>query len=163
MGWVANFLNRAMAIQENILYDFPEEKRKAGYGRSAQLIIDGPGGGEFALWFCEQGVKPKPEGVEIKNQVYMTEETLLDLITPDVTLDRLVATIEKEGLDNAVPHFYPRLNFRTALANGLVTIGGDTSDIDSEEWSRILENVLLRIAFPIVIKGLLKKTKKRGA
>lgn len=162
MGWVANFLNRIMAIQGNILYDYPEEKKEVGYGRAAELIIDGPEGGVFELWFCEEGVRPKPPGVEIKNEVYMSEETLLDLITPDLDLDSLVKVIEREGtIEDAVTHLYPRLDFRTGLANGLVTVGGEMSDVDSEEWSRILENVLLKIAFPIVIKGLLRKAQRR--
>lgn len=163
MAWVENFLNRLMNRQGSVLFDVPEEKKKAGYGRAAELIVDGPGGGVFSLWFCEQGVRPKPENVEIKNQVYMTEETLLDLITPDLELDKLIEAIEKKGgiIEEAIPSLYPRLDFRTALANGLITISGDVADVDSEEWSRILENVLLRIAFPIVVKGLLRKAEEK--
>lgn len=158
MAWVANFLNRLMAVQYNVLYDVSEERRKAGYGRAAQVIVKGPAGGIFNLWFCEQGVRPKPESVKIKNVVYMTDDTLLDMITPDLDLDTLISVIEREGsIDNAAAYLYPRLDFRTAVANNLVTISGDRSDVDSEEWARILENVLLKIAFPIVIRGLLKK------
>ncbi len=160
MSWVHNFFKRAMAIQMNVLYDFSEEKRQAGYGRAARVIIDGPGGDIFDLWFCEQGVKPKPENVEIKNTVYMTEDTLLNLITPDVDLDILFEMVDKEGLENVLTRIYPRLDFRTAIANDLVVVSGETSDIDSEEWSRIIENVILKIAFPIVLKGLLRKMSK---
>ncbi len=161
MAWVANFLDRIMAIQEDVLRDVPDERKKAGYGRAAELIIQGPGGGIFELWFSEQGVRPKPDGVQIKNQVYMTEDTFLDMLSPDIDLEDLLDVIEKEGgLENAVVHLFPRLDFRTAVANGLVTIGGDTSDVDSEEWARIIENVLLKIAFPIVIRGLVKKAGK---
>lgn len=160
MPWVANFLNRVMAIQQNVLYDFPEERRKAGYGRAAELIIEGRGGGIFELWFCEQGVRPKPDGVEIKNQVYMTEDTFLDMVTPDLDLEELVKLVKNAGeIEQAVMQLYPRRDFRSAVANGLVTISGDTSDVDSEEWARIIENILLKIAFPIVIRGLLKKRK----
>ena len=162
MTWVANFLSRVMAIQENVLHDIPEERRRAGYGRAAEVIVQGPGGGVFELWFCEEGVRPKPENVKIKNQVYMTEDTFLDMLSPDVDLDDLIDIIEREGgIEKAVVRLYPRLDFRTAVANGLVTIGGDTSDVDSEEWARIMENVLLKIAFPIVIRGLLKKAKPK--
>lgn len=161
MAWVSNFLDRVMAIQEDVLYDFPEERRRAGYGRAAEVIVDGPGGGIFELWFCERGVRPKPDGVKIKNQVYMSEDTFLDMIIPDLDLDALVDLIEREGgVEKAVVRLYPRLDFRTAVANGLVAIGGDTSDVDSEEWARIMENVLLKIAFPIVIRGLLRKKQK---
>lgn len=160
MSWVHNFFKRAMAIQMNVLYDFPEEKRQAGYGRAAKIIVQGPEGGVFDLWFCEQGVKPKPENVEIKNTVVMTEDTLLDLITPNLGINDLLEKVDREGLEKALTRIYPRLDFRTAIANGLVVVDGETSDIDSEEWSRIIENVLLKIAFPIVVKALLRKMSK---
>lgn len=161
MAWVANFINRLMAVQQNVLFDFPEEKRRAGYGRAARIIVSGSAGGVFDLWFCEQGVRHKPKKVKIKNEVHMTDETLLNLITPDIDLDNLVDIVERGGgIEKAVTSMYPRLDIRTAIANGLVTIGGDTSDVDSEEWSRIIENVLLKIAFPIVVRGILKKERK---
>lgn len=161
-AWVGNFLRRLMAIQHNVLYDFPEEKKQAGYGRSARLIIEGDGGGVFDLWFCEQGVRPKPENVEVKNTVHMTEETLLNLVTPDIKLDELVQLVESEGgIEKAGMMLRPRLEFTTALANNLVTIGGDKPDVDSEEWSVILDRVLLKIAFPIVIRGLLRQARER--
>lgn len=163
MGWVKNFLDRAMGSQSSILHDFPEEKRKGGYGRAAKLIIDGPGGGMFELWFCEDGIKPKPPEVAIKNTIYMTVDTLLDLITPNVDTDTLVALIEREGgIERAIYRVYPRLDFRTALANRLVSIDGDRPDVDSEEWAQIIEKFLLKIAFPMVVGGLRKKKGKHA-
>jgi len=161
-GWVSNFLDRLMSIQTNVLYDVPEEKRRQGYGRAAKMIVDGAGGGIFELWFCEDGVQPKPADVPIKNTVYMSEDTLLNLITPDVDLDTLVNLIEKAGgVDEAIPQLYPRLDFRTALANRLVTIDGDTADVDSEEWAQIIEKAVLKIGFPIVIRGMLRKAREK--
>lgn len=161
--WVKNFFDRIMSLQNNVLYDFPEERRKQGYGRAAKMIVDGDGGGIFELWFCDTGLRPKPPDVSIKTTVYMTEDTLLDLITPNVDIDTLVALIEKEGgIDKAIPRLYPRLDFRTALANRLITISGDKPDVDSEEWAQIIERVLLKIAFPLVIRSMLKKSKKKG-
>jgi len=55
--WVKNFWDRCLSIQSSITYDFPEEKRAQGYGRAAKLIIDGPEGGIFEVWFCEQGIQ----------------------------------------------------------------------------------------------------------
>lgn len=162
VAWVKNLIDRLIAIQDTVLYDFPEEKRQAGYGRAAELIIDGPKGGIFELWFCREGVRPKPDNAPVKNTVYMTESTLLDLITPDKGLDDLIALIEKEGgIDKAVTQLYPRLDFRTAVANRLITISGDKPDVDSEEWARILETVMLKMAFPIVIRGMLRAKKGR--
>lgn len=160
--WVENFFDRTMNMQSAVLYDFPEEKRRQGYGRAAKLIIDGPEGGIRELWFCEEGVKPKPPEVPVKNIVYMTEATLLDLITPNVDTDTLVALIEKEGgIESALYRLYPRLDFRTALANRLVSIDGERPDVDSEEWAQIIEKFLLKIAFPIVVRGLVKRAKRR--
>lgn len=158
MSWVKNFLDRCMSTQPKILYDFPEEKRREGYGRAAKLIIDGPQGGIFEIWFCEEGIQPKPAEVVIKNTVYMSEDTLLNLITPNVDTDTLVALIEKTGgIERAIPQLYPRLDFRTAFANRLISIDGDRSDVDSEEWAQIIDKFLLKIAFPIVVRGLVKK------
>lgn len=157
MGWVANLLNRAMAVQYDVLYDFPEEKRKAGYGRAARLIIEGPEGGVFDLWFCEKGVKPKPEEVKIKNIVRMSEETLLNLITPDISVDKLAEAVANQKIEDAVTQLYPRLRFSTALANELISVSGDNPDVSSEEWTTILDRVILKVAFPVVIKGMLLK------
>lgn len=163
MAWVENFLKRCMSLQSSVLYDFPEEKRRQGYGRATKLIVDGPGGGVFELWFCENGIQPKPEGVAIRNPVYMKEETLLNLITPNIDLETLVSLVEKAGsIENITLQLYPRLDIRTALANRLVVVGGDKPDIDSEEWAQILEKFLLKIAFPIVVRALLIKAKKGG-
>lgn len=164
MPWVQNFINRCISVQQGVLYDFPEEKRRQGYGRAGKLIVDGPNGGIFELWFTERGIEPKPEGVPIKNTIYMTEATLLDLITPDVDLDTLVGFVEKTGsIENATFQLYPRLDFRTALANSLVVVSGDKPDVGSEEWAQIIEKFLLKIAFPIVIRGLVKKGRGKYA
>ena len=163
MGWVKSLLDRLVSIQDTVLGNFSEEKKQAGYGRAAQLIIDGPEGGVFDLCFSEQGVKPRPDDMAIKNVVYMSEETLLDLLTPNVELDKLPDIVKKEGgVNKAIMQLYPRLDFRTAVANRLITISGDKSDIDSEEWARILETVMLKLAFPIIIRGMLRtKQEKR--
>ncbi|MBA7663524.1 hypothetical protein ES703_71569 [subsurface metagenome] len=129
-------------------------------GRAAKLIIDGPEGCIRELWFCEEGMRSKPPDVEIKNIIYMTEDVLLDLITPNVDTNTLVALVENRGgIEAAISQIYPRLDFRTALANRLVTIDGERPDVDSEEWAQIIEKFLLRIAFPIVVRGLLKGRK----
>jgi len=160
-GWVGNFLDRVMAIQANVLYDIPEEKRQQGYGRAAKMIVDGPGGGIFEFWFSEK-LEPKPPDVPIKNTVYMSEDTLLNLITPDVDLDTLVSLIKRTGgVKEAISQLYPRLDFRTALANRLITISGDTADVDSEEWAQLIEKAVLKIGFPIVIRGMLRKAREK--
>ncbi|MBA7682983.1 hypothetical protein ES703_91339 [subsurface metagenome] len=161
-GWVKNFLGRLMSIQSDVIYDIPEEKRQEGYGRAAKMIVDGPQGGIFDLWFTESGVQEKPPDVPIKTSVYMSEDTLLNLITPDADLDTLVDLIDREGgIDKVIPQLYPRLDFRTALANRLITVSGDKPDVDSEEWAQIIERVLLKIAFPIVVRGILRKRREK--
>jgi hypothetical protein len=157
--WVANFFQRVMEMQNSVLVSVSDDKKKKGYGRAAKIIVDGPGGDIIDVWFCEQGLKPKPPDVEIKNTIYMTKDTLLDLITPDVELDELVRRVEKEGLKSALMSLFPRLDFRTAYANGYITVSGGTQDVDTEEWAQILDHVLLKIAFPIVVDGMLAKLK----
>lgn len=162
-GWVKNFLDRLITIQTDVLYDIPEEKRQQGYGRAAKLIIDGPEGGVFDLWFSESGVQEKPPDMPTKTSVYMSEDTLLNLITPDVDSEALVGLVEKSGgISEAIPQLYSRLDFRTGLANNLIVVSGDKPDVDSEEWAQIIEKVLLKIAFPIVVRGILRKTKTKG-
>ncbi len=164
MSWVKNFFDRLLSIQGNALYEFPEEKRQQGYGRAAKMIIDGPEGGIFNLWFTEAGLQEKPPDVPIKTEVYMLEDTLLNLITPDVDLDTLVALIEKESsIEKVITQLYPRLDFRTGLANRLITVSGDKPDVDSEEWAQLIETVLLKIAFPIVVRGMLRTGRKKNA
>lgn len=163
MSWVENFLDHCMRIQSSILQDIPEEKREQGYGRAAKLIVDGPGGCIRELWFSEAGIGPKPKNVLLKNTIYMTVDTLLNLITPDIDLDTLVSLIEKAGgIESITYQLYPRLDFRTALAHGLVIVSGDTADVDSEEFAQIIENFLLKIAFPMVIRGLLKSRRVKS-
>jgi len=160
MSWVKKFLDRLITLQTQVLNDIPEEKRKEGYGRAAKMVVDGPEGGIFDLWFTETGIQEKPDEVPVKNVIYLSEDTLLNLITPDVDLDTLVGLVDKAGVERAVPQLYPRLDFRTAIANRLITMSGDKSDVDSEEWAQIMERVLLKMAFPIVIRAMVKKTGK---
>ncbi|GAI05890.1 unnamed protein product, partial [marine sediment metagenome] len=75
--------------------------------------------------------------------------------------DTLVDLIDKEGsIDKVIPQLYPRLDFRTALANRLITVSGDKPDVDSEEWAQIIEKVILKIAFPLVVRGVLRRARK---
>ena len=164
MSWVKNFFDRLLSIQSNALNEFPAEKRQQGYGRAAKMIIDGHEEGIFNLWFTETGIQEKPPDVPMKTEVYMLEDTLLNLITPDVDLDTLVALIEKQGsIEKVIHQLYPRLDFRTGLANRLITVSGDKPDVDSEEWAQIIETVLLKIAFPIVVRGMLRTERKKNA
>lgn len=165
MGWVKNFLDSLLGAQDEVVGMVSETKRQEGYGRAAELIVDGPEGGVFPLWFCETGVQPKPETVPIKNTVYLTEDCLLDLITPDLKgldldVDSLRQLVAREGMDRVAMKLYPRLDFRTAYANGLIRVSGDKSDVDSEEWARLIEHALVKIGFPIVIRGMMRKRKK---
>lgn len=152
------FFKGVMKLQKNVLYEFPEGQRAKGYGRAARAIIDGENGGIFLLWFCENGIEPKPEDVAIRNEIYMKESTLWDLVTPDVKLDALVALIKEEGsLQRALYRLRPRLYITTAFANRLISVGGDNPDIDSEAWAQIIDKSLIKVAFPITVEALLSK------
>ena len=163
MTWVENFFAAAERLQTTALYNFSEEVRRRGYGRAAKIIVDGANGGIFYRWFCEDGLRPKPDDVPVRNTVYLTEDTLLDLITPDVKLDALVALVEKEGsIERALLRLHPRLDIRTAVAHRLFVVDGDTPDIDSELWAQIYEKFLLKIAFPMAVRAMLAKGKKEA-
>ena len=159
--WTERLLKTLMDKQVNVLSTYTEEKRLQGFGRAAKVIIDGSGGGVFDLWFCEDGVRLKPPDVPVKNIVYLTENTLFNLVTPEVDLGELVKMVEREGIEKAAAGMHPRLSFREALANGSIRISGNKADVDSEEISQILEQVVLKLAFPLVIQGMLRTTQKK--
>lgn len=178
-------------VIEKLLYDMvlkeqgkflamvPEEKRKQGYGRAATVIIDGPQGGVFDLWFTEQGIMPKPIEVPVKNRVWMTESTFWECVTPDLSklerrdvkgnviatgMEVLVGVMEKDGIEyvlkNLVPQLGPRLDFRNALSKQLITMDGDTSIYDSEEWAQAIEKLILGKIFPIIVRAMAQAEKK---
>lgn len=173
-GWVASLLRGCMASQNKLLDKFPETERQKGYGFACQLVISGEGGGVFDLWFCENGLQPKPPSVPLRNTVTLPSETLFDLVTPDVSslvyrcdneehrgLAALAKMTEVDGEDKVLPRLRPRLSLRKAVANQLIEFGGGKPDIDSEMWSSIFDKVIYELAFPIVIKGLIKQGKKQ--
>lgn len=177
-GWVARLLRACMASQSKLLDKFPEVERKKGYGFACQLVVNGEGGGVFDLWFCDQGLQPKPPEVPLRNTVTISTDTLFDLITPDVSElmwhrkneeHRGLAALAKmtEGMTDAdveskvLPRLRSRLHFRRAVANQLIEFGGEKPDIDSEMWSVIFDKVIYELAFPIVIKGLISQGKKQ--
>ncbi|MDO9333787.1 MAG: hypothetical protein Q7T57_04620 [Dehalococcoidales bacterium] len=159
--WTERLLKTLMDKQVNVLATYAEEKRVLGYGRAAKVIIDGAGGGVFDLMFAETGICLKPPDVPVKNIVYLTENTLFNLVTPEVDLGELVKMVERDGIEKAAVGLHPRLSFREALANGSIRISGDKADVDSEELAQILEKVVLTLAFPVVIQGILRTTQKK--
>ena len=161
--WVENFLDACINIQSSVLKEVPLDKRKSAYGRAAKLMIDGPQGAVRELWFCETGIEKKPENIPLKNTIYMAENTFLNLITPDCDFPELVCLIDEgKAVEEIAKTLYPRLDFRTALANGLVIVSGEQADYDSEEWSQLIESFLTRIAFPFVIRSMLKTRREKN-
>lgn len=160
MSWVADFFEQVQKAQANILSDFSEEERKKGYGFAAKVIVDGPNGGVFNFWFCEQGIRPKPADIPIRNVIYLTEDTLLDLITPDISFSELLKLVEREGVEKAAYYIRPRLSIRQALANRLIRVSGEKADIDTEVWSQILDKTEKRIFLPIAIRGIVRKMRR---
>jgi hypothetical protein len=163
MGWVKDFFDSVIKLQGKILYDFPEAERKEGYGNAARVIIPGPEGGIFFLWFTEKGVDYKPDDVPVRNTVYFdSEDTLLDIITPDISLEKLVRLVSEGSIDAVATKLHPRIDPRTAIFNGRISIGNDdptvaSPDIDSEKWAQIFEKFVHGVAFPLTIKQMLKR------
>lgn len=164
MGWVSNVLDAAIAAQDVILQEFPEEKRKLGDGRAAEVIIDGPHGGTFNLWFtAEGGVQYTPDGVPMRNRIWMTEDTFFDLVFPIVTPDTLAELLQKSTEAVILAQLQPRLDVQTALAHGLVRVSGemyeDKTLYDSGEMGAIFNRVIRKIFFPLAVRMLMKQTK----
>lgn len=162
--WVENFLNACINQQSKVINEVPIEKREAGYGRASKLIIDGPHGAIMDLWFCKDGIQRKPDGIPLKNTVYMKEDTFLDLTVPDIDIDDLRGRIQQgKTLEQLSNSLFARLDFRTAMANGLIAISGEKADYDSEEWAQLLETFLTKIAFPFMLRTKLSQEVKKNA
>lgn len=176
---IAKLLDKVLKDQAEFMALIPEEKRKQGYGRAAQLVIEGPHGGTFDLWFTETGIAQKPPDVPLTNHAWMTEETFRDCITPDLDpLERrdangrvivtgpeaLADNLEKNGLkyvlEHVMPTLKPRLFFRDALAWQLIIVDGDTSAYDSEEWAQVLEKLIIGKLFPRVVRAIVEREKE---
>lgn len=160
-GWVAQLLDGCMATQGKILAEFSEKDRKAGYGFACNFIVDGPGGGSFFLWFCESGLQPKPEDVPLRNVVYVKEDDLLDIVTPNLDdfggVSGFMRIAEEQGAEAVIQKLQPRLHPRKAFANDKILIEGDKPDIDAEMWAKVFDKVLYEMAFPIVVRGLVNQ------
>jgi hypothetical protein len=165
MGWVKDFFDQVIKLQGKILHDFSEAERREGYGNAARVIVPGPEGGIFYLWFTERGIDYKPADIPVRNTLYIgTEDTLLNMITPDVSLEELVCLIQEESVDAVATKLKPLLDPRTAFSNGLIFIGNEdpntiTTANDSERWAQVFDKFLHGVAFPITIRQMLKGAK----
>lgn len=157
MGWVKDLIDSAILSQKAVLFEFSEEKRAEAYGRAGRVIVDGPGGGMFELWFTkEEGMQWKPPEVPIRNTVYLKEETLLDMVTPSITVEDILR-LSDEGKLGEVFNCWPKLDPRVARANGLILISGDASLYDAEEFADIWDRVVRKVFFPIVVRGIVRR------
>lgn len=163
-GWFADTLRGFMGLQGRMLGQFTEEERQRAYGFACRLIVDGPGGGIFLLWFCQKGIQPKPLDVPVRNQVYIPEQTVFDMINPELEslggLEGLADLIDHEGMANALLKLRPRLPIQKAISNQEIIFDGERPDIDQEMWARIFDN-MLKIVFPMVVRGLYALAKKK--
>lgn len=123
-GFIKGFLDYFMLEQdryrEMVLKDVLPEKRKAARGRSAKLMIDGPGGGIFYLRLSlGERVEWLPEDKRdnIRNTLYM----------PDTTFFYLLIGV---------------MDPREAYANGEFRFSGDTAPYDVEEILRLFDHVV---------------------
>ena len=180
-GWVAKTLEACMAQQTNVLVKFSEDEKKAGYGFACQLMVgkienrefyECEDGGTFNLYFNDKGVQPKPPEVQVRNVVCIDVDTLFDIIMPDWEqvkasteegevqgLQAVLAIFEDGGWDVLLPQLRPRMTIGEAIANGKILFGGDKPDVDSEMWSKMSEAVLVGLAYPLALKGLIAVAK----
>ncbi len=175
---IAQLLDKVLKSQGDVLNRVPEERRKQAYGRAATVVIDGPNGGQFDLWFTEEGIAPKPKDVETKNRVWMTEDTFWDCITPDISkierrtpdgtvratgMQVLAEALEKDRREGSeyvtkylLPKLMPRLDFRYAMSKQLIVVEGEMSAYDSEEWAQAIEGLVLGKIFPIMARAMVQ-------
>ena len=172
-GWVADLLRGCIKNQPTILSQFTDQEKTEAQGFGCRMVITGEGGGVFDLMFGDAGIQPKPFEVPLRNIVQLSENTLLDVIYPDLTnlrvkeghreiigLEALAYYIENDGIETVIAKLRPRKTLARALANQDIMFDGENSDIDSVVWSRIFDKVLYGVAFPLVIRSIWKPKKK---
>ena len=166
MGWVADLLEGAMKYQREVLGEFAEEKKAQGYGRAGEVIVDGPEGGVFQLWFTSEGLDWKPPDVPVRTRIYMKEGTLLRLITPRISLPEIVKLLTKmrhmEQVIATVMSYPPELDVRIALANKLILVGGEKPLYDAAEIRDIWTRVVHRVFYPMTVKAMVKQVLKES-
>jgi hypothetical protein len=122
--WVRPLLERAMALQRELLKEYPLEKRAEGHGRAACLIVEGQGT-YYLVFDKNNGLQWKPDGMPVRNTIWTTESALQDLLLGRVSLDE-------------------------AVRHGLVKVSGEHSLYDTGEFLEIWEKVVERILRPLV-------------
>lgn len=180
-GWVSNLLKGCIRAQNKVLEEFTEDEKRKGYGFACKLIVEGDEGGVFNLWFCQEGIQPKPDDIPLRTTVAFINfrrddgtmqdgaQTLIDIVTPDYSsmiadtpngllrgMEALAYLVEHYGLDKIISQLRPRETFGHAYSNHKIVFGGQFPDIDSAMWGNILDKVLYEIAFPLVVLGLAK-------
>jgi hypothetical protein len=174
---VYKLLNKCFDRQKVVVDRLPEKERKKLYGFACQFIVKGKEseGGIFNLWFCSEGIQPKPPDAPLRNYVILSYDTFLNLFTPDYDslkaitpngerlagFDALSYYIENGMFKDILPTLKPVQSFNNAMANGSIEFGGVMPDIDSAKWGEMVNEVLYEIAFPMVVEGLMETTKSK--
>lgn len=166
MGWVGDLLEGAMKYQREVLGEYPEEKKAQGYGRAGEVIVDGPEGGVFQLWFTSDGLAWKPPDVPVRTRVYLKEGTLLKLITPRISLPEIVKLLTKmrhlEQVITTVMSYPPELDVRIAFANKLILFGGEKPLYDAAEIRDIWTKAVHSVFYPMTVKAMVKQVLKES-
>ena len=135
---------------------------------ACRLIVVGEGGGVFDFMFSEaSGIQPKLPDVPLRNKVFLTIETLQDLVYPDLTelraqngsdekvgLAALLYLIKNKGVDDILPQLKPRMTLAKALGEGEIEFDGENPDIDFIKWRKIFDKLLVKVALPIMVKSI---------
>lgn len=119
---VFNYILDDRATHEAILKEMPPDKVQAVMGRKGKVIISGPQGGTFTIRLTPRGVFPEPDSDDIRNEVRMSDDTLVDILT-------WLAQLPEE----------PGISPRSAYVNGYIQITGDSVLYDAEELFTMLE------------------------
>lgn len=176
----AALIKKAMKVQPEILGDFSEEEKKKGDGFALQLVIDGEDGGTFLLQFhSDTGLSPKPLGVPIRNIVWTDEDTLVSLVSLDVSdivvikkdetdaeeviingLEAFVWLVD-HGMQDKLGELHTITTIMEASAQGKISFGGSVpQNVDLVKWQEVYNDTLNRRLIPMVKDLMLMWAKK---
>jgi hypothetical protein len=140
--WILSIFETLIAQESSVLGMFSSEKKADATGRSASLFIDWQGQNgwnikEYSFLFtAEHGVQWKPDKLEVRNGIYMSENTFYELARG-------------------------RLEPEDARMHGLIKIAGDSSFYDGLEFQQIWSKIKEKLLGPIVDKALAEEAKRR--
>jgi hypothetical protein len=133
--WIRAVFDAVIAQEESVLNMVSPEKKRDASGRSCTLLIDWEKENGWKIvpydfWFtADHGVQWKPEGVPVRNEIYMSMKTFYALMR---------GWIDPE----------------TARMHGLIRISGERGFYDALEFNKIWDAISEKLLKPIIERSL---------